>query len=403
MSQSKILEIGDTHGEAEQVVDDILENYDAGDIDGVAFVGDATNMPGKYVAEEDVSEGLSRLVSQNVLDEDYSHFDRLGEELDVPIYSLPGNHEEGFRDLYEQVVDSYENVQDISYDSVEIGDETIVGFDSHQNREKPVEGFDSDGEEGVEEPEAEEYPENSGGSEATPSDLVTGPARAMGTMVGSMFGLGGSSSNELTLDEEQEDEEYEEESEGESEEEDPQRQMYEQKYGGIDEVLTEADDDAILLHHSVPDGAELEGTEMGLVNEEVGYKGSVVGTEMIEKHGISTYLGGHMHGQAHEEILGADVYNPGADNYYELAVEDGKVTDSDHHDTGIWEPDYGEQIDRVLEGSYQHLPDDIVEQVDDGEITVREAFEMAEERMRQEGPQAPPQPQQAAGAGQAGA
>ncbi len=419
MSQSKLLEIGDIHGEAEEVVDDVLDNYDSGDLDGIVFVGDATNMPGKYKQEAGTSDIESSLTSEAILDEQYSHLDRLGDELDLTIYSLPGNHEERLENAYQEVVGSYEHVEDTSYDSIDIGDHTVVGFGPHQNREKPVEGFDSD----IEEPEdseaeaTENYEDTTEENpDPTPSDLITGPPSAMGSMIGSMLGFGGSSSSKSTGESEEHEETYEEE-DTETAEDDLRKQVYEEKHDRIDQLLTDAGDDAVLLHHSVPDGAELEDTDIGHMNDRVGYQGSVIGTEMLEKHNLSAYLGGHQHGQRHEEIFDTDVLNPGADNYYEVTLEDGGVKDTEHYETGIWEPDYSAQAERVSEEVesrleemvdgvppqiLEALPQEVREGIETGEIDPEVAIEAIQDHMNEiaaEQPERPQQSQQAPGTG----
>jgi len=414
MRQSKLLEIGDIHGEAEEVVDDILDNYDSGDLDGVVFVGDATNMPSKYKQEAGTSDIASDLTSKMILEDQYGQLDRLGDELDLSIYSLPGNHEERLDDTYQEVVNSYEHVEDASYDSIDIRDHKVVGFGSHESREKPVGGFDS-GETQVDE-EVESYEESEDDTKATPSDLITGPPSAMGSMIGSMLGFGGSSnsSNESAEPSEENEGAYEE-NDTETSEENPKKQIYGEKYERVDQLLTEAGDDSVLLHHSVPDGAELEGTEMGYVNDRVGYQGSVIGTEMLEKHNLSAYLGGHHHGQEREEVLGTEVLNPGAGNYYELTLEDDGVGDTEHYGTDIWEPDYSAQAERVsgridsrleeiLEGLppqiVEDLPQEIKEEIESGDMNPQEVFEEVQRHLLEQ-PDQPTaqQPQQAPDAG----
>ena len=388
MSQSKIVQIGDTHGEAEKVIEDIRDRYDPGDVDGFAFMGDATNMPSRYQQEAGLSEILSNVTSETVLDEEYGHFDKLGEEFGVPVYALPGNHED--EQMYRKIVDSYDNVEDVSYSSFEIGDHNFVGFGAHESREKPIGGFESDIEDVDEEEILEETYEEA--SSATPSDLVTGPTSAMGTMVGSLLGFGGSNETNTTEDTEETEESYDDDGVEDTQqpEEDPRKQIYEEKYDRIDELLTEADDNAVLMHHSVPDAAEIEGSEMGYVNDRVGYQGSVIGTEMIEKHNPSLYLGGHHHGQENEDILGTDVFNPGAGNYNEITLEEDNVADSQHYETDAWKPDYAAQADRVsdkvddrLRHTIENLPPQILEdlpqelrdQIESGEMNTREIFE----------------------------
>jgi hypothetical protein len=411
MSQSKLLEIGDIHGEAEEVVDDILDNYDSGDLDGVVFVGDATNMPGKYIEEADAPDSVSGLTSEAILEEQYSHLDRLGDELDLTIHALPGDHEERIDNAYQEVISSYENVEDASYDSIDIGDHTVVGFGSHENREKPVGGFESD-EAKANADSDEVYEESSEESpKATPSDLVTGPPSAMGSMIGAMLGFG-SSSNSTSTDQSEETEETYDDEDSETTEENPKKQIYEEKYDRVNQLLTDAGDDAVLLHHSVPDAAEIEGSEMGYVNDEVGYQGSVIGTEMVEKHDLSAYLGGHHHGQNREGIFDTEVLNPGAGNYYEVTLENDGVADTEHFETDIWEPDYSAQAERVKEqvdNKLEHiieevtpqiiddLPQEVRDEIEGGEMNPREIFEEIQRHLQAQTPQ---QPQQAPGTGQ---
>jgi len=197
--------IGDIHAtDIENHKEYLTDKYDSGELDGILVTGDLTTNPALGQPGRDGVEDLNDY--KELLDENISVLDEIGDELDVDLYSVYGNHdpvkgahpgneevidafEQGLEDhdeefsdfdgnYYEFLVDNAENLQDVSHGLVEIGDYTIVGGGSHFEPEVDPRALEG----------AYETREVEVDSGPKASDLVKGPLTGLATLVTAPFG-----------------------------------------------------------------------------------------------------------------------------------------------------------------------------------------------------------------------
>lgn len=406
--------IGDIHAtDIENYKEHLTDKYESGELDGILVTGDLTTNPA-LAGGKDGIEDLSEY--KQLLDENVGYLDEIGDELDVDLYSVHGNHEpvkgahpgaeeviEGFEDAisqqeeefsnfegnyYEFLIENSENINDTSHGIAEIGDYTVVGGGSHLEPEVDPGALEN----AYETREIEVETENG----AKVSDLVKGPVTGLATLGVAPFGK--SVGGPKTVTEEYLPEEKREEFSD-----------YFEKYDELEQLIEEAGDNIIALDHGVPYGSGLD-TVRGGAN-----KGSVVWRDLLEEHGekITGFVGGHFHGGGEAELADVPIYNVGEGQYRQFGVNNGEIEHSayDWEDIGGEAPPENEQPDNPqtpeqpqqapgpqnISPEQRALIEQVEQELQEGEITRSEAQDRLRELMAQEGAQMPQTP----GAGQA--
>lgn len=375
--------IGDIHGtDIENYKEHLTDKYDPGELDGILVTGDLATNP-------DISPGRDGITDlseyRQLLDDNIQVLDSIGDELDVDLYTVYGNHDPvkgahpgkeddidafeqalneydpNFADFdgnyYEFLVDKADNVQDVSHGLVEIGDYTIVGGGPHLEPEVDPEALE----------EAYETREVEIEQEAKASDLVTGPIAGLATLGAAPFGkeVGGPK----TVTEEYIPEEKKEEFSD-----------YFEKYEELEQLIEKAGDNIIALDHGMPYGTGLDTVRGGAS------KGSLVWRDLLEEHGdkITGFVGGHFHEGGEAELADVPVYNVGEGQYREFGVAGGEI----EHVSYDWEDIGGEpppepqnaaqNVDPEALDQYadripdEQVPEDVVEEVMSRENLSRE-------------------------------
>jgi len=330
--------IGDIHAtDIENYKEHLTEKYSSGDLDGILVTGDLTTNPALGQPDRDGIEDLADY--KQLLDKNVGVLDEIGDELDVDLYSVYGNHDPvkgahtgkedligGFEDqlgehdedfsdfdgnYYEFLVDKTNNVEDVSHNTVEIGDYTILGGGSHFEPEVDPQALEEAYE--TREVEVERGPKA--------SDLVKAPLTGLATLGAAPFGKNVSGTKKVT-------EEYL------PEEKKEEFSDYFEKYEELENLIEDAGDNIIALDHGVPYGSGLD-TVQGGAN-----KGSVVWRDLLEEYGdkIDGFVGGHFHGGGEAEMAETPIYNVGEGQYRELGVTNGEID----HFSYDWEDIGGE-------------------------------------------------------------
>jgi len=324
--------IGDVHDtDIEGYKNYLTSKYGEEGPDAIAFTGDAADNHGIRAngPELDPQEFTGEAKST------YGILDEIGEEFDVPVYKVRGNHEavkgahpgneavveeieeyaeeneEGFEDYegnYDDfLVEQFDRLEDISYDSVELeGGMTLVGGGAHYD---PEEGVDPEkGLEGF----LEEYDEDDWEEEEW-DDLIGGSWFGLGDIINAAYdsyrSFRGHEKEEYLPDEVKTEAHKE----------------YEDKYEKLDELLSEAGENTVVLTHGAPYGED--GDSIDYMGEERGNQGSVLWKEMLQKHDVDTYFFGHQHGGGEDEMYGTNLVNVGKGQYFEAGLVDGEVED----------------------------------------------------------------------------
>lgn len=329
--------IGDIHetdiGEYKSL---LSEKYGEDGPDAIAFTGDA-------VSNEDIRRSPQELNPEGYtedLEETYEILDEIGDEFDLDVYKVRGNHEavkgahsgkgcpgneqsvekiesyakeniEGFEDFdgnYDDfAVSQFDNLEDISYDSVELeGGLTLVGGGSHFS---PEEGADSEkGLEGF----LEEYDDDDWEEEE------------WNNLVGSWFGIGDIINGAHNW--------YRSTVKGEKKEQyipddikKEEHKEYEEKFNKLDSLLSEAEGDTAVLTHGAPYGEDEESIDF--MGEEKGNQGSVIWKELLQKHDVDSYFFGHQHGGGEDEMYDTRLINIGEGEYFEAGLVGGEIDD----------------------------------------------------------------------------
>lgn len=137
---SGVIQLGDTelNGVPEE---QIIQQYDAEDVDAVVYHGDASKKEGQDIGTVDHDQYLAQL------EDTYESLNKIGEELDVDVLTLPGNHapiegnhyddEEYVAEVEETIEEEYGDFSDfegnayeffVESESDDIDNENIVDF-----------------------------------------------------------------------------------------------------------------------------------------------------------------------------------------------------------------------------------------------------------------------------------
>ena len=412
---SNIEVVGDVHDtDLESYRKSIESKYDKSELDGIAVVGDLTSVPGKDGIE--TIEEYTELYEENL-----SEFEDLAESLDTEIFVVDGNNDpaedalpgdrareaakkyaseniDGFsgEDEYKDFVfDKLDRVQNISYDSVDIGDVTLVGGTHHTQPEVPedyrgdvdLEDFDYDLEEISSELEDRNEPDYG----------FIGKIPVLGGIVetvGNFFGYGDINVDPEDVDLEElqglpddllEDLGNKEDLEQYLEERKTARDQYNEKKERLEEVMEGAGENVIVLDHGMPFG-EGEDFDLDYISEERGHQGSMAWADILEEYEVDSFFGGHFHGKGgmNGDIHGTDVYNVAEGQYMEIGINDGGLDQSYFYDQKEWggQPKQQErQSNRLMEDiSQAGGVDEFYESLDSKDIPEEHKDELREKR-----------------------
>ncbi len=347
---SNIVQLSDTEVDGVPY-DEIVERYDEGDVDAFVYAGDAS--------KKQTREGA--IAPDNYLEqfeETYEDLSRLQEELDTEVLVEPGNHSpirgshtpwgkeadeeyvgevesiledeyEEFTEFegnaYEFLVDEY-GLTNIEFDSVEVGDLTIVGGTHH------------DGEWDIEREWLEEEPglEELGYSEEQLEEIAEGTTEVGGVFSAVLemvtLGLFGSPSSkdveELTLEDVPED--YEDKTEIHKQyEEAAELQNY------FENAIESAENDVFLTHHGVPTSMSEQW-------------GSTVVDKVVEDYSedIAAVGGGHTGSAKIDEIYDTPALNTNHGAVVEMGYNEGQLD----HVKSVVEAESTEPSSRMDEG-----------------------------------------------------
>lgn len=327
--------IGDIHetdiGEYKSL---LTEKYGDDGPDAIAFTGDS-------VSNEDIRRTPKELNPEEYtenLEETYEILDEIGGEFDLDVYKVRGNHEavkgahsgkgcpgneqsvekienyaeenrDGFAEFegnYDDfAVSQFDNLKDISYDSVELeGGLTLVGGGAHFS---PEEGADPEnGLEGF----LEEYDDDDWEEEEW-DDLV-----------GSWFGIGDMINDahkwyRSTIRREEKEEFIPDDAKK------KEHKEYEEKFNKLDSLLSDAEGDTAVLTHGAPYGEDEQSIDY--MGEEKGNRGSIIWKELLQKHDVDSYFFGHQHGGGEDEMYDTRLINIGEGEYFEAGLVGGEI------------------------------------------------------------------------------
>lgn len=362
-TDTNILQLGDTELQGVPS-EDILEQYEAGDLDAIVYHGDGSK---KGVGAENYI---------NQLQDTYDELDNLGGELDTEVYVLPGNHEprrgihtggdeevkefeqqleeeyEDFvegDDAYEFLVGSKDNLVNLEHNSADVGDYTLVGGSDHFG---PELGNALIGADFTEDPELEQIGYGEDELEEVAAHLedetetdygFIGDLPLIGKAVkyiGDFLGYGSEDidpdeiglediPDELKTDEHEAYEQAVEQVEGELESE----------VNKVGEMIEEADGEVLFFDHGMPysDEAEVHPDEI-----EGTPKGSMMVKEVLQGYGEDIVMmgGGHFHTADTYDMYGTDIVNS-AEAYTEIGLSDGGLEYTEQYEMGS--PQQGQQ------------------------------------------------------------
>lgn len=337
--------IGDIHDtDIETYKEFLTDKYGEEGPDAIAFTGDIADNYGIRTGAPDFDPE----VYEEQAKENYGFLNAIGEEFDLDIHKIKGNHEvengvhpgneatveameeyaeeneEGFNEFegsYDDfLTEQFDRINDISYDSVELeGGITLVGGGSHYD---PEAGADPEaGLEGF----LEEYDEDDWEEEEW-DDLVSGSWFGLGDVINDAY----RKYKDLTDEREEflpKDVKTEE------------HKDYEEKYDKIDQLLSEAGEDTVVLTHGAPYGEDEDSIDH---YGDKGNQGSIVWKEMLQKHDIESFFCGHHHGGGEEQLYDTQVINVGKGQGVEAGIKQGEVVDYSRV-----EPDQVQNWDRV--------------------------------------------------------
>lgn len=427
---SNIEIIGDIHDTDIQSYRKAMESkYDKGELDGIGVVGDVTSVPGKDGVQN--IEDYIELYENNL-----SELESLAESLDTEVYVVDGNNDpaegalpgdqliepaneyaaenkEGFTeddDYKEFAFDQLDRVQNISYDSVEIGDVTLVGGTHHTQPEimeeyrgeVDLEDFDYDLDEIASELEDRHEPDYGFWGKIP---VLGGVVQTLGTFLG--YGDIEVDPEDVDLEELQElpDDLLEELGDKENldqylMERDKAREECEEKKQKLEDLLDDAGENVIVLDHGMPYG-EGEDFELDYMGEDRGHQGSLAWGDLLEEYEVDTFFGGHFHGKGgmEGEIYGTDVHNVAKGQYMELGIKDGSMDEGYFYDQREWggaktQSDNGENLMNYIreEGGPESFFENLDDRFNDEELKEslrenKEQIEAAWERRENEGSQ----------------
>lgn len=366
-----VIQLGDTelNGVPEE---QIIEQYDAEEVEAVVYHGDASKkQAGDWVDQE-------QYLAQ--LEDTYESLNQIGEELDVDVLTLPGNHapiegnhyddDEYVAEVEEMIEDEYDGFSDfegnayeffVESESEDIDNENIVDFSgsvyeteggvslvglgTHMepeldeevygllNADPDVEDFDYD--EDILEEAAEEMSEEPGFEYGILSDIpiVGSWIETVGDKVAEALDYGAEHVDPEDIDLEdleelgeefmtEEHQQYLEELETVKDSEEYER--FVEKKEKVEELIGSTEGEVAVFNHSTPFGEENE-------------YGSMVMRDIAEEYGeeIEMIGGGHSHNSGVYEMGGTTVVNA-AETYTEIGFGDELHTEQ--HGIGSSEP-----------------------------------------------------------------
>lgn len=354
-----VVQLGDT--ELNGVPDEqIIEQYDAEEVDAVVYHGDASKKEGQDIGTVEHEEYLDQL------EDTYESLNRIGEELDVDVLTLPGNHapiegnhdddEEYVAEVEEMIEDEYDDFSDFEGNAyeffVESGSEdvenenivdfsgsvyeteggvSLVGLGSHMEPEldKEVYGLlnadpdmeDFDYGEDILEEAADEMSEEPGFEYGLLSDIpvVGNWIETVGDKVADLLNYGAENVDPEDvnladlegLGEEFMTEEHQQYLEDlEKVKESEKYEQFVEKKEKVEELIESAEGEVAVFNHSTPLSEENE-------------NGSMVMTDVADEDGeeIEMIGGGHDHSSGVYDIGGTTVVNA-AKTYTEIGFGD---------------------------------------------------------------------------------
>lgn len=363
---------------ADSVISSASENYE-----------DVKALPGNHEVES--APSIDEIYDQVLNDE--GEFDDSSESLYEHLTGKEGEDPEDADTIFDLIVAQYENVEDASYSSFEIGDYTVVAGGTHQDPEIPKEVYDllnSDpGKEdlGYDEERlgeiADELTEDDGfnyrGLDQIP---VLGRAiEYVGDKIFDYFFAERPDIEELSLDDIPE-EFMTDEHEAYVEQLDEVKETYAEQIEAMNEkkeklqnLIDEAEGPVIAFDHGLPMTDEA-GMELDYVEKVDAHKGSVVWKELLQENEIDAFIGGHFHSEMAEEVYGANLRNPDEHGYQEATLGDELSFEVSKLEAP--ERTSASDMDDFIDQQTQQIPDEAIpeealeEFMDETEISDRE-------------------------------
>lgn len=339
-------------------------------------------LPGNHEVES--APSIDEIYDKTLNDE--VEFDDGSESLYEHLTGKEGEDPEDAENIFDLIVAQYDNVEDVSYSSFELGDYTVVAGGTHQDPEIPKEVYDlleSD-------PEKEElgYNEETLGEiahELADEDgfnyrgldeipVIGRAIEYIGDKIFDYFFSDSLDTDEFSLDdipEELRTEEHEAYTEQLAEIEENYSEQIEamnEKKEKLQGLIDDAEGPVIAFDHGLPITDEA-GLKLDYVENVDAYKGSVVWKELLQDNDVDTFIGGHFHGEMKEEVYGADLRNPGEHGYQEvtlgdqIAFEPGKL-----ESPGITgespESEEGGDLREFVNQQVQQIPDEAISDED---------------------------------------
>jgi len=406
----------DMHGaETEGTGSDIaLLGGDYGDLRATENVYELTEMADSVIesASENYSEvkalpGNHEVESAPSIDEIYDkalnedgEFDDGSESLYEHLTGKEGEDPEDAENIFDLIVAQYDNVEDVSYSSFEIGDHTVVAGGTHQDPEIPKEVYDlleSDPEKeelGYDEETLEEIADDlteEDGFNYRGLDRIPVLGRAIeyvGDKIFDYFFSDPLDIDEISLEDVPEElrtenhESYVEQLAEIEENYSEQIEAMNEKKEKLQGLIDEAEGPVIAFDHGLP-MADDAGLDLDYVERVDAHKGSVVWKELLQENDVDTFIGGHFHGEMEDEVYGTELRNPGEHGYQEVTLGDDiefEASKLEAHGKDVESSENAESsdINEFVEQQVQQISDDAIpdealeEFMEDTEISDRE-------------------------------
>jgi len=339
---------------------------------------------------------------ENLTDEE-GNFEDGSNSLYEHLTGKEGEDPEDAETLFDLAIAQYDNVEDVSYSSFDIGDYTVVAGGSHQDPELDKKTYDFINEDVDIEKlgyDREELAEEIKNREGLETDEMESRSRKVKEAIKWWFQPVGHepepeenevNPDELTVNDIPEDmrkeayQKYQQEVEDIKEERSEEIDAMEEKKSALQQLIDDAEKPVIAFDHGIP-MTDDAGKDLDYIAREgvETYKGSQVWKEILkENDSIEAFLGGHFHGEMDEKVYGTDLKNPGK-GYHKVFMDE----ELQFERYGFEE--INEQLEERPQEQIQMSPQqaqqlqEIQEAVENGDLTQEEGLRKARQILQNE-------------------